>query len=55
MGENLAASIAFNATESAQALLKSLHWTPYIKQVVVLGNSGKIFTSYPQQTILNIK
>ncbi len=55
MGENLAASIAFNDTQSAQALLKSLHWTPYIKQVVVLDNSGKIFTSYPQQTILNIK
>lgn len=55
MGENLAASIAFNDTESAQALLRSLHWTPYIKQVVVLDNTGKIFTSYPQQTILNIK
>lgn len=55
MGENLAASIAFNDTKSAQALLKSLHWTPYIKQVVVLDNSGKIFTSYPQQTMLNIK
>lgn len=54
IGENLTASIAFNDAKSAQTLLEALRWSPYIQQVVVLDNKGRVFSSYPAQTKIDL-
>ncbi|MDO9149799.1 MAG: EAL domain-containing protein [Methylotenera sp.] len=47
LSENLTASLAFNDTKSAQALLQALRWSPHIKQVIILDSEGEIFSKYP--------
>lgn len=54
LGESLAAPIAFNDSQSAETLLSTLRWSPYIQQVVAIDKTGQIFAAYPQSNFSNL-